>query len=191
MKRAGGWKWAVGALALLLVFSVGCAKKEMVKSTDTGAGAATAPPPDTMTAPPPVTSETVERPETQTAMREAEAGVAATQEQMSRFDDIHFDYDKSFIREDAKPVLEKVGDHLKDNPSATLVIEGHCDERGTPEYNLALGERRAISAKDYLVSLGVPSSAITTVSFGEEKPADPGHGEEAWAKNRRAHFVLK
>jgi peptidoglycan-associated lipoprotein len=72
-----------------------------------------------------------------------------------------------------------------------MLIEGHCDERGTAEYNMALGERRATAVMTYLVSLGVPKSALSTVSFGKEKPLDPGHNEEAWAKNRRAHFVLK
>jgi peptidoglycan-associated lipoprotein len=71
------------------------------------------------------------------------------------------------------------------------LIEGHCDERGTPEYNLALGERRAVAVRNYLVSLGIPKGVLSTVSFGEERPLDPGHSEEAWAKNRRAHFVTK
>jgi peptidoglycan-associated lipoprotein len=119
------------------------------------------------------------------------AGIAATQEKPSPFEDIHFDYDKSFIREDAKPALQKVADYLKKNPGASMVIEGHCDERGTAEYNMALGERRAESAKSYLVSLGVKSGGFSTVSFGEEKPVDPGQNEGAWAKNRRAHFVLR
>jgi len=121
----------------------------------------------------------------------AMAGIAATQEKPSSFEDIHFDFDKSFIREDAKPALQKVAETLKKNPGASLLIEGHCDERGTAEYNMALGERRATSSKSYLVSLGVKGGALSTVSFGKEKPVDPGHNEEAWAKNRRAHFVLK
>jgi peptidoglycan-associated lipoprotein len=119
------------------------------------------------------------------------AGVAATQERPSDFPDIYFDYDKSFIREDAKPVLQDVADYLKGDPSKSILIEGHCDERGTAEYNIALGERRAESTKNYLVSLGVRSGAVSTVSFGEEKPWDPGHNEAAWAKNRRSHFVRK
>ena len=124
-------------------------------------------------------------------MQTAMAGVAATQEKPSEFPDIHFDYDKSFIRDDAKPILQEVADYLKANPAASILIEGHCDERGTAEYNLALGERRAESAKTYLVSLGVKASALSTVSFGEEKPIDPGHDEVAWERNRRDHFVKK
>ena len=121
----------------------------------------------------------------------AAAGVAVTQEKPSPFGDIHFDFDKSFIREDAKPILSGVADQLKKNKGLRLLIEGHCDERGTSEYNMALGDRRAESARAYLVSMGVPASAISTVSFGKEKPLDPGHNEAAWAKNRRDHFVVK
>lgn len=112
-------------------------------------------------------------------------------EKPTAFDDIHFDFDQSFIREDAKPVLEKVAAYIKANPGATLLIEGHCDERGTSEYNLALGERRASAAARYLRNLGVGEHRLSEISYGEERPADPGHDEEAWAKNRRAVFVLK
>jgi peptidoglycan-associated lipoprotein len=76
------------------------------------------------------------------------------------------------------------------HPTVKIQIEGHCDERGTNEYNLALGERRANSAKKYLISLGMPADQISTISYGEEKPLDPGHNEEAWAKNRRGHFIV-
>jgi len=107
------------------------------------------------------------------------------------FESIHFDFDKSFIRADAKPTLQAVADYMKKNPDAKLQIEGHCDERGTPEYNFALGERRANAAMKYLVNLGVAGSRITTISYGEEKPADPEHNEAAWAKNRRDVFVLR
>ena len=107
------------------------------------------------------------------------------------FENIHFDFDKSFIRDDAKPTLGKVAAYLKKNPDAKLQIEGHCDERGTSEYNMALGQRRADSAKKYLVNLGVAGSRLSTISYGEERPADPGHNEGAWAKNRRAVFVLR
>ncbi len=109
----------------------------------------------------------------------------------SMFENIHFDFDKSFIRDDAKPILRNVADHMKKNPGAQLQIEGHCDERGTSEYNMALGQRRADSASKYLVHLGVGADRISTISYGEERPADPGHNEEAWAKNRRAVFVLR
>jgi len=101
---------------------------------------------------------------------------------------IHFDYDKSNIRSgDASTLDQKVG-ILQANPDARIRIAGHCDERGSDEYNLALGNRRATSSKQYLVSHGVDASRIETISYGEERPLDPGHNEEAWAKNRRAEF---
>ncbi len=193
MKGSRTGKWILVALSVILISASGCAKKEVVKSTDT----AGAPSPEgaQVGKQEPIVSESlkpeVPQPGTQTAMAEAAAGVAATQEKPSHFPDIHFDFDKSFIREDAKPVLQDVADYLKRTPNAGVLIEGHCDERGTAEYNLALGERRAESAKSYLLSLGVKAGALSTVSFGEEKPLDPGHNEDAWAKNRRAHFVPK
>ena len=185
----GGKKVLVALSVVFLMLAVGCGKKEMVKSTDTAAGTM-APPPSAETQAgmqEQIVSDTI--PPERTAMAEAEAGVAATMEKPSAFEDIHFDFDKSFIREDAKPTLREVAEYLKANPMASILIEGHCDERGTAEYNIALGERRAASTKSYLVSLGVKPGSLSTVSFGEEKPLDPGHSEEAWAKNRRAHFV--
>jgi len=110
---------------------------------------------------------------------------------MVMLENIHFDFDKSFIRNDAKPILEKVAAYMKKNPDAKLQIEGHCDERGTSEYNMALGQRRADSARKYLANLGVAGSRLSTISYGEEKPADPGHNEAAWAKNRRAVFAIR
>lgn len=103
---------------------------------------------------------------------------------------IHFDFDKYFIREDAKPVLEQDATWLKKWDTVQVLIEGHCDERGTEEYNLALGEKRAKSTFDYLVSLGVSPSRMKTISYGKSQPLDPGHNEVAWAKNRRAQFTI-
>lgn len=105
--------------------------------------------------------------------------------------DIYFDFDKSNIRPDAREVLKANADYFLKNSSAAVVIEGHCDERGTAEYNMALGQRRAEEAKKYLVNLGVKESKMKTVSYGKERPVDPGHDEAAWAKNRRDHFVVK
>ena len=184
-----GKRFLVALSVVLLAVAAGCGKKEMVKSTDGAPGAEMSTPSSAETqAGGQITSETLG---TQTAMAEAQAGVAATMEKPSEFQDIHFDFDQSFIREDARPTLRTVADYLKANPAASILIEGHCDERGTAEYNIALGERRAESTKSYLVSLGVKAGALSTVSFGEEKPLDPGHDEAAWAKNRRAHFVRK
>ena len=104
--------------------------------------------------------------------------------------DIRFDYDKYDIRREDEEILKENAAFLKKNPNMKIQIEGHCDERGTVEYNLALGERRANSAKRYLVSLGISADRISTISFGKERPLDPGHTEEAWARNRRAHIVV-
>ena len=194
MRVTGAWKWGLAVLIVLALVATGCAKKEVVRSNEEAgktaeAPAAPAPKPETIVSEP--VKPEAPKAETQTAMAEAAAGMAATEEKASLFDDIHFDFDKSFIREDAKPVLAKVADYLKRNSGAKVQIEGHCDERGTAEYNMALGARRAESAKKYLLSLGVKSAALSTVSYGKEKPLDPGHTEDAWAKNRRDHFVLK
>jgi peptidoglycan-associated lipoprotein len=104
--------------------------------------------------------------------------------------DIHFNYDKYDIRGEDEGTLMENAAFLKKNPNMKIQIEGHCDERGTIEYNLALGERRANSVKKYLVSLGITSDRISTISYGEERPFDRGHNEQAWAKNRRAHFIV-
>ena len=111
-------------------------------------------------------------------------------EVVSNLSNIYFEFDSAFLQVQAKEELQKIGTWLSQNPDKTIRIEGNCDERGTDEYNLALGERRAVAAKNYLVSLGVSPKNIVTISFGEEKPADSGHNEEAWAKNRRDEFNI-
>ena len=105
--------------------------------------------------------------------------------------DIHFDFDKYDIRPGDAKMLDTNAGWLKSNPNHLVLIEGHCDERGTNEYNLALGERRAKSTMNYLVSQGVQASRITIISYGEERPLCTEHNEECWAKNRRAHFLVK
>jgi peptidoglycan-associated lipoprotein len=105
--------------------------------------------------------------------------------------DAFFDFDDSSLRPDAKAALENDGKYLEQNGSTNVVIEGHCDERGSVEYNLALGERRAKAARDFLVSYGIASSRMTTISYGKERPFAMGHDEAAWAQNRRAHVVPK
>ena len=104
--------------------------------------------------------------------------------------DIHFDFDKYNIRREDTEILKGNAALLKKNPKIKIQIEGHCDERGTVEYNLALGERRANNTKKYLTSLGISADRISTISYGKERPLDPGHNEEAWARNRRAHIVV-
>ncbi len=105
--------------------------------------------------------------------------------------DISFDFDKYTIRPDAAQVLDARAEWLKSNPSWLILVEGHCDERGTSEYNLALGQHRARSTVNYLMSRGVPATRMTTVSYGKERPLCTEHTEECWARNRRAHFVAK
>ena len=107
-----------------------------------------------------------------------------------RLEDIFFDYDKYNIRDEYRSVLARNAEALIAHPEIALLIEGHCDERGTNEYNLALGEARAQSTKNYLVDLGISAARLGTISFGEERPLDPRATEDAWSKNRRAHFVV-
>jgi peptidoglycan-associated lipoprotein len=105
-------------------------------------------------------------------------------------EDIHFEYDKSRLLPEAKEILTHKAGWLEAHPDVSVIIEGHCDERGTNEYNMALGDRRAGSAKSFLIDMGITPERLTTISYGEERPVDPEHNEEAWAKNRRAHFVI-
>ena len=109
----------------------------------------------------------------------------------SELPDVRFDYDSSALSSAAQATLRDNAKFLMDNPGRPTQVEGHCDERGTNEYNLALGERRARSAYDFLRTLGVKKEQMSTISYGEEIPLDPGHTEDAFAKNRRAHFSMK
>ena len=126
--------------------------------------------------------------------RQAEAMRMAEMSQMAATafvnEDVHFAFDSSLLDVDAERILEQKAAWLQDNGDATVQIEGHCDERGTSAYNLALGERRANSVQEYLTVLGVDPSRLSTISYGEEQPLDPGHDEAAWSRNRRAHFVI-
>ncbi len=112
---------------------------------------------------------------------------------MGRFvnQDIHFAFDSAQLTPMSQMLLKEKAQWLEDNMSVDVRVEGNCDERGTTEYNLALGERRAMSVKNYLVDLGISGSRLTTISYGEEKPLDPAHNEAAWAKNRRVHFTIQ
>ena len=131
--------------------------------------------------------------------REAEAAAKememeqdmAAAKQMFENEDIYFDFDSSALQSMAQEVLKRKADWLFENVDMSIIIEGHCDERGTEAYNIALGDRRAESAKAFLVDMGIDATRLTTISYGEERPVDPGHNPEAWAKNRRAHFVVE
>lgn len=118
---------------------------------------------------------------------------ASLDQRLAEVQDIYFDYDKSEVREDARAVLQKNADAIKailsDFPSAVITLEGHCDERGSAEYNLGLGDRRATSAKEFLSQVGLPADRLKTISYGKERPGCTESNEACWAKNRRAHFA--
>jgi peptidoglycan-associated lipoprotein len=103
---------------------------------------------------------------------------------------LFFALDSAEVSEEGRTVLHENAALLKKYPTWSITVEGHCDERGTAEYNLALGERRALAAKNFLVSLGIPADKVKVVSYGKEFPFEPGHEDAAWSKNRRAHFVI-
>jgi len=119
-----------------------------------------------------------------------EPGIAGEVFESRLLKDIHFDFDKYDIRPGDTEILKENAALLMKYPKVKIQVEGHCDERGTSEYNLALGERRANAAKKYLLSLGISTDRISSISYGEEKPLDAGHNEEAWSKNRRGHIVI-
>jgi peptidoglycan-associated lipoprotein len=106
------------------------------------------------------------------------------------FENIHFEFDRYNIRPGDEMILQGIADWLKEHDAKRVLIEGHCDERGTNEYNMALGEQRALAARRFLVGLGIESSRLSTISYGEERPLALGSNEESWARNRRAHFVV-
>lgn len=111
--------------------------------------------------------------------------------EMFENEDILFEFDSASLSVEAQEILRAKAAWLRENPRARVMIEGHCDERGTNEYNLALDDRRAFSSKSFLVDLGIADSRLTTISYGEEQPIDSRATEDAWAQNRRAHFVIK
>jgi len=171
-------------VTLALLLSLGCAKK---KVTPTGE-LPSAPAPSQAPAEE-ITQPEVKAQETPAPLEEepgAELEAAA-----SKLQDVYFAFDDYSLTEEARDVLASDGKILSQTPKLKIVIEGHCDERGTVEYNLALGEKRAASARSYLLNYGIDPSRISTISYGKERPFDPGHDEAAWAKNRRAHFVIQ
>lgn len=161
----------IGLIAVM-VMAYGCGKKppppvEQPKAVDT----TPAPPPPAPPPPPP-------------------APPAAPEVKASDFKIVYFDFDKSNVRADQQAALDQNAQILKNNPNVNIQVEGNCDERGTVEYNLALGDRRAQAVKKYLIDLGISADRIKTISYGKERPAVLGTGEEVWAKNRRAEFRI-
>ncbi|RPI77369.1 MAG: peptidoglycan-associated lipoprotein Pal [Desulfobacteraceae bacterium] len=181
------------ALAFMSVpFYMGCAKKQVTQETNPTPAQTSTPAPGSTTQPGATsTPGSAPAPASGTTSTPTQAP-AQTIKTADVFDlsTIYFDYDQSDLKAETLKNLEKKAEWLKKNPSAVVGIEGHCDERGTNEYNLALGDSRANAAKSYLRSLGIPAEKIHTISYGEERPADAGHSEAAWAKNRRAEFYL-
>ena len=168
------------AVFLAMVTFEGCAKKvaPTTQAVEVKEAPVAPPPREEVVAKeqPPVVQE-------QPIVREPESSVTLT--------DIFFDFDRSDIRPDARQVLESNAGWLKTNSRARIKIEGHCDERGTTEYNLALGQRRAEATKRFLVALGIDASRLATISYGEERPACTDHDEGCWSQNRRSHFMIE
>jgi peptidoglycan-associated lipoprotein len=168
---------SVTLVALLLTFLfVGCSKEE--------------PPPPTAEAQPRPAAPLPPAPAPAPALPPSGSSISQQAFQEFQNQDITFDFDKYDLRTDARGILDRKAAFLNQNSSVRSQIEGHCDERGTNEYNMALGERRANAAKQYLTTAGISTARLSTISYGEERPLDPGHNEAAWARNRRAHFVI-
>ena len=142
------------------------------------------------TAKPGESSDQAKKTALQKSTEEQQSKKEAAAEGGMPFSDVHFDFDKYDLKPGERVLLNKIADWLKKDENYVVRIEGNCDERGTVEYNLALGNRRANAAMNYLVDMGIGKKRIKTVSYGKEKPLDPGHDEAAWAKNRRDHFVV-
>jgi len=177
------------AILALAAFLMACPKKppktnpeDMTTKTTT-----VAPPATEVMAPtvPPVTSD-----KTQNPLDKDLQTVNAYVQQQGLLGDVFFDYDRAELKPEARERLAKNAQWLNANPQFQLTLEGHCDERGTNEYNLALGDRRASAARDYLQSLGVANTRMKTISYGEERPFCEGHDESCWSQNRRAHFMI-
>lgn len=167
------------SIAVVIIFTTACAQQASMRPTES--------PPETTSA----SEGADERMSVDEYMAKERERLAREGEMMaeSALQTIHFDFDRSFIRDDSKTTLRQNAEWLKTHSDVVIQIEGHCDERGTNQYNLALGQRRADSTKNYLVSLGINGDRILTITYGEEKPVDPANNETAWSKNRRAEFV--
>jgi peptidoglycan-associated lipoprotein len=184
--------WLVLALILILpamVFPVSCAKKAVESEP-----AVTAAPPAQNEEPQQdmAAQEAAEKARMESerlAAQQAEQTAMAARNLFTN-EDIYFEFDSSSILPAGQQVLKAKADYMTANTGVVATIEGHCDERGTDAYNMALGQRRADAARDYMVNLGISASRLNTISYGEERPVDTGHTEEAWAKNRRDHFTI-
>jgi peptidoglycan-associated lipoprotein len=189
MTRSRATQLTVATIILAALVVGACGKKKppvtrpMPPPATTGGGGAPPRPPEPVGEPVPVPPEPV-------AEDEISGKSLDDLNRDSPLQPVFFELDSSTISGAGQSALQNNASIMKKYPGWQITIEGHCDERGTPEYNLGLGERRAVAARDYLVSLGVPADRVRTVSYGKEFPFDPGHDESAWSKNRRAHFVI-
>lgn len=186
-------KFAVIMLALLLVASLGCKSRTVEEEPVVDPVVVEEPEPAVVEVTPEPDFVPEEEPETieEQMLRMSLAELNATAHERGFIRDAFFEFDAFALTPEARDALAISASWLKLNPEYRLVIEGHADERGTEQYNLALGERRAFSAFEYLAALGIPESRMRTISYGEERPFDRGTGERAWARNRRAHLVLE
>ena len=188
------WRVVLTAALVASVLVVACAKKAPPVARPMPPPAAAAPEPAPVAPRPPAPPEPVPVPTMvpPEPVRE-DAITSASLDDLNRnspLAPVFFDLDSDALSAAAQKVLDGNAALLKRYPTWIVTLEGHCDERGTAEYNLALGERRAVAARAYLVSLGISADRLRTVSYGKEFPFDPGHDDAAWAKNRRAHFVV-
>jgi len=173
-----------------LIIFTGCAAKKSVVSSDNAKEQAAEPIP-AQTTDAANQNKIITLPE-KTNIKEAANEQSSLMEATAKspVSDINFDFDSSSIRPDAREILQINAGYFLKHRVSSVIVEGHCDERGTTEYNMALGQKRAQETKKYLLNLGVKESTMKTVSYGEERPLYPESNEEAWAKNRRAHFVV-
>ena len=191
MKRKLWMNLMMAVLVAGLFMTVSCAQKTVVSEPTTIEDKAKADAEAEAAEKARLEAERIKAQELEEKMAQEKAAKIAAARNRFVNQNIHFEYDSAELSSMAKMLLKEKAEWLRANPSVRVTIEGHCDERGTTEYNLALGERRAMAAKDYLVDLGISAGRLDMVSFGEEKPLDDGMTEEAYRKNRRAQFVIK
>jgi peptidoglycan-associated lipoprotein len=187
-------RWILSQALLGTLLILACRKPQPVKAPEPKTESQPANPPQTQNDE--EARRKAEEAQKQAAMEAAKRAEAERLEAYKRaaekaLQDTHFDFDQSDILAKDKPVLQGIADFMKTYPAAKLQIEGHCDERGTVDYNLGLGDRRATAVKNYLVGLGVEAMRMDTTTYGKEKPLCTEHVEDCWYRNRRAHFVLK
>jgi peptidoglycan-associated lipoprotein len=203
MGRNRSWSLGLGAilLAIFMVLGVSCAKKEVTMETapmkqeapqmSTQQQAAEQQAAAESAAQAQAKAEEQQRMQQEQQAKEAAMKAEEAKRQAFQAEDIHFDFDKYVLRPDAMRLLDDKAAYLRDHSDVRVLIEGHCDERGSSVYNLALGDRRANSAKAYLIRAGVAESRLATISYGKEMPLCREHNETCWQRNRRAHFVIR